>query len=178
MLTKPPVPYDLCFSVPISHLRGLMPIQHCVLKGQQYVVSNRRRPQQGLLCDYENRWIVCSSSHQSSNGDIRASASVPLSAIILRTEAGGSIRGIFLTDEKCLLPYSLKYIISSSLVSYKSHHIKYGSLCTVCNNMETSGSLQCWILLHYKSNMNRILCLHLIFLWDTFGCPHKLFCYQ
>ena len=177
MRTIPFVPYDLCFSVPISHLPtvGQRPFSS---QQQLVVVSNRRRPQQCLIRDCENRWIVCSSSHQSSNGAIRASASVPLSAIILRTEAGGSIRGIFLTDEKCLLPYSLKYIISSSLVSYKSHHIKYGSLCTVCNNMETSGSLQCWILLHYKSNMNRILCLHLIFLWDTFGCPHKLFCYQ
>ena len=112
---------------------------HLALCLNRLVVASNRK---SLLRDCENRWIVCSSSHQSSNGDIRASASVPLSVIILRTEAGagGSIRGIFLTDEKCLLPYSLKYIISSSLVSYKSHHIKYGSLCTVCNNMETSGS--------------------------------------
>ena len=31
MLTNPPIPYDLCVGVPISRLRGLMPIYHSVL---------------------------------------------------------------------------------------------------------------------------------------------------
>ena len=38
MLTNPPIPYDLCIHIPISHGLG------------------------GLLRDCENRWMVCSSN--------------------------------------------------------------------------------------------------------------------